>query len=237
VNGKRETQPRGNCRETSAGRGAEVEGQDLRRSCPIDRCLGSNLSPLASRVRRVDPNPWTKSRLCRKTTRYLVEGEVSDVRGRERYERGEGEKAGYRNGYRPRQREDGGRRGGIFGAARSRTRMPSPSFGGKDRPAAIDYMLTRWPTPKCSKRLPTRTSSKAPPRCKNGWVRTSIRTPSTPSRSKPTSPLSPNAEVENFREEAETRLIRGPRRRVTPNVKLIALQNHSCEWNRPEAAL
>jgi hypothetical protein len=131
VNGKRETQPRGNCRETSAGRGAEVEGQDLRRSCPIDRCLGSNLSPLASRVRRVDPDPWTKSRLSRKTTRYLVEGEVSDVRGRERYERGEGEKAGYRNGYRPRQREDGGRRGGIFGAASSRTRMASPSFGGK----------------------------------------------------------------------------------------------------------
>jgi hypothetical protein len=121
VNGKRETQPRGNCRETSAGRGAEVEGQDLRRSCPIDRCLGSNLSPLASRVRRVDPDPWTKSRLCRKTTRYLVEGEVSDVRGRERCERGEGEKAGYRNGYRPRQREDGGRRGGIFRAASSRT--------------------------------------------------------------------------------------------------------------------
>jgi hypothetical protein len=85
VNGKRETQPRGNCRETSAGRSAEVEGQDLRRSCPIDRCLGSYLSPLASRVRRVDPDPWTKSRLCRKTTRYLVEGEVSDVRGRERY--------------------------------------------------------------------------------------------------------------------------------------------------------
>jgi hypothetical protein len=85
VNGKRETQPRGNCRETSAGRSAEVEGQDLRRSCPIDRCLGSYLSPLASRVRRVDPDPWTKSRLCRKTTRYLVEGEVSDVRGRVRY--------------------------------------------------------------------------------------------------------------------------------------------------------
>jgi hypothetical protein len=148
---------------------------------------------LASRVRRVDPDPWTKSRLCGKTTRYLVEGEVSDVRGRERYERGEGEKAGDRNGYRPRQREDGGRRGGIFGAASSRTRMASPSFGGKDRPAAIDYMLTRWPTPKCSKRLPTRTSSKATPRCENGWVRTSIRTPSTPSRSKPTSPLSANA--------------------------------------------
>ena len=30
-----------------------------------------------------------------------LEGEVSDVLGRERYERGEGEKAGYRNGYRP----------------------------------------------------------------------------------------------------------------------------------------
>ena len=85
MNGKRETQPRGNCRE--------------RRSCPIDWCLGSYLSPLASRVRRVDSDPWTKSHLCRKTTRYLVEGEVSDVRGRERYERGEGEKLGYRNGH------------------------------------------------------------------------------------------------------------------------------------------
>jgi hypothetical protein len=30
VNGKKETQPRGNCRETSAGRSAEVKGQDLR---------------------------------------------------------------------------------------------------------------------------------------------------------------------------------------------------------------
>ena len=30
-----------------------------------------------------------------------LEGEVSDVLGRERYERGEGEKAGHRNGYRP----------------------------------------------------------------------------------------------------------------------------------------
>jgi putative transposase len=30
-----------------------------------------------------------------------LEGEVSDVLGRERYERGEGEKAGYRNGYPP----------------------------------------------------------------------------------------------------------------------------------------
>ena len=30
-----------------------------------------------------------------------LEGEVADVLGRERYERGDGEKAGYRNGYRP----------------------------------------------------------------------------------------------------------------------------------------
>ena len=30
-----------------------------------------------------------------------LEGEVSDALGRERYERGEGGKAGYRNGYRP----------------------------------------------------------------------------------------------------------------------------------------
>ena len=72
MNGKRETQPRGNCRETSAGRSAEVKGQDLRRSCPIDRCLGSYLSPLASRVRWVDPDPRTKPPLCLKNTPYLV---------------------------------------------------------------------------------------------------------------------------------------------------------------------
>ena len=46
-----------------------------------------------------------------------LEGEVSDVLGRERYERGEGEKAGYRNGYRPGQDEDGGGRSGLFGSA------------------------------------------------------------------------------------------------------------------------
>ena len=43
--------------------------------------------------------------LARLALRLIVEealeGEVSDVLGRERYERGEGEKAGYRNGYRP----------------------------------------------------------------------------------------------------------------------------------------
>ena len=71
MNGKREMQPRGNCRETSAGRSAEVKGQDLRGSCPIDRCLGSYLSPLASRVWRVDPDPRTKSPPCLNTTRYL----------------------------------------------------------------------------------------------------------------------------------------------------------------------
>ncbi len=45
-----------------------------------------------------------RSDLVRLALRLIVEealeGEVSDVLGRERYERGEGEKAGYRNGYR-----------------------------------------------------------------------------------------------------------------------------------------
>jgi len=169
VNGKRETQPRGNCRETSAGRSAEVEGQDLRRSCPIDRCLGSYLSPLASRVRRVDPDPWTKSRLCRKTTCYLVEGE-------------------------------------------SATSVPASA-------------------------TPTRTSSKATPRCENGWVRTSIRMLSTPTTQSQRRRSRQTLRAENCREEAETRLVRSPRRRVTPNRKLIALQNHSNVWNRPETEL
>ena len=44
-------------------------------------------------------------RLVRLALRLIVEealeGEVADVLGRERYERGDGEKAGYRNGYRP----------------------------------------------------------------------------------------------------------------------------------------
>ena len=72
MSGERETQPRGNCRETSASRSVEVNGQDLRRSCPIDRCFGSHLSSLASRVRRVSPNPLAKSPLSLKTTHYLV---------------------------------------------------------------------------------------------------------------------------------------------------------------------
>ena len=46
-----------------------------------------------------------RSDLVRLALRLIVwealESEVSDVLGRERYERGEGEKAGYRNGYRP----------------------------------------------------------------------------------------------------------------------------------------
>ncbi len=46
-----------------------------------------------------------RSDLVRLALRLIVEealeGEVSDVLGRERYERGAGEKAGYRNGYRP----------------------------------------------------------------------------------------------------------------------------------------
>jgi transposase-like protein len=46
-----------------------------------------------------------RSDLVRLALRLIVEealeGEVADVLGRERYERGDGEKAGYRNGYRP----------------------------------------------------------------------------------------------------------------------------------------
>jgi putative transposase len=46
-----------------------------------------------------------RGELVRLALRLIVEealeGEVSDALGRERYERGEGEKAGYRNGYRP----------------------------------------------------------------------------------------------------------------------------------------
>ena len=48
-----------------------------------------------------------------------LEGEVSDVLGRERYERGEGEKASYATRS-AKKSEDGGRRGGLFGAASSR---------------------------------------------------------------------------------------------------------------------
>jgi hypothetical protein len=170
VNGKRETQPRGNCRETSAGRSAEVEGQDLCRSCPIDRCLGSYLSPLASRVRRVDPDPWTKSRLCRKTTRYLVEGEVSDVRGRERY--------------------------------------ADPDL--VESHAEMREWLGEDFDPNAFRRRSAQSQRR---------------------RSRQT------LRAENCREEAETRLVRSPRRRVTPNRKLIALQNYSNVWNRPVAAL
>src|SRR6516164_9701193 len=43
-----------------------------------------------------------------------LEGEVSGALGRERYERGEGEKAGYRR-LSDRQDEDGGGRSGILG--------------------------------------------------------------------------------------------------------------------------
>ena len=46
-----------------------------------------------------------RSDLVRLALRLIVEealeGEVADVLGRERYERGDGEQAGYRNGYRP----------------------------------------------------------------------------------------------------------------------------------------
>ena len=46
-----------------------------------------------------------RSDLVRLALRLIVEealeGEAADVLGRERYESGDGEKAGYRNGYRP----------------------------------------------------------------------------------------------------------------------------------------
>ena len=45
-----------------------------------------------------------------------LEGEVSDALGRERYERGEDGKAGYRNGYRPGKMKRR-RRHGLFGSA------------------------------------------------------------------------------------------------------------------------
>jgi putative transposase len=60
----------------------------------------------ASRVDKWRPGDsgWT-GELVRRALRLIVEealeGEVSDLLGRERYERGNGEKAGYRNGYRP----------------------------------------------------------------------------------------------------------------------------------------
>ena len=45
-----------------------------------------------------------RSDLVRLALRLIVEEALaSDVLGRERYERGEGEKAGYRNGYEPRE--------------------------------------------------------------------------------------------------------------------------------------
>jgi hypothetical protein len=64
-------------------------------------------SGAAAPVRPQKNSRWTaaagRSDLVRLALRLIVEealeGEVSD--GRERYERGEGEKAGYRNGYRP----------------------------------------------------------------------------------------------------------------------------------------
>ena len=57
---------------------------------------------------------------------------MADVLGRERYERGDGEKAGYRNGYRPGKVKDRAE-GAVdsFGARRSGTRpsRPSPAYG------------------------------------------------------------------------------------------------------------
>ena len=68
----------------------------------------------------------------RLTQRLIVEealeGEVVDPLGRERYARGEGEKAGYRNGYRTGKVQYGGRRGGICCAAVRET--PEPFVSG-----------------------------------------------------------------------------------------------------------
>jgi hypothetical protein len=76
-NGKEKTESRGNCRATPRPAEVSVRGQDLRRGCPIGPCFGSYLSPLASRVRRVDPDTRTKSRLSQKAApqkaaRYLI---------------------------------------------------------------------------------------------------------------------------------------------------------------------
>ena len=62
-----------------------------------------------------------RSDLVRLALRLIVEealeGEVADAVGRERYERAEGAAAGYRNGYRPREDQDGGGDGRIRGTA------------------------------------------------------------------------------------------------------------------------
>src|ERR1700751_6218282 len=55
-----------------------------------------------------------------------LEGEVSDVLGRERYERGEGEKAGYRNGYRPGKGKTA--EGAVGYSAPQGRGMPRPVF-------------------------------------------------------------------------------------------------------------
>src|SRR6204780_815137 len=57
-----------------------------------------------------------------------LEGEVSDVLGRERYERGEGEKAGYRNGYRPGKMKTA--EGAVDYSAPQVRDPPEPFFSG-----------------------------------------------------------------------------------------------------------
>ena len=65
-----------------------------------------------------------------------LEGEVADVLGRERYERGDGEKAGYRNGYRPGKVKTA--EGAVdYSGRRSGTRpsRSSPAYGPRFRGA------------------------------------------------------------------------------------------------------
>ena len=62
-----------------------------------------------------------RSDLVRLALRLIVEealeGEVSDALGRERYERGEDNKAGYRNSYRPGKMKTAEGCRGLFGSA------------------------------------------------------------------------------------------------------------------------
>ena len=72
--------------------------------------MGQNLSLVTAASRTPSSSiatqwPAGRSDLVSLALRLIVEealeGEVADVLGRERYERGDGEKAGHRNGYRP----------------------------------------------------------------------------------------------------------------------------------------
>ena len=66
-----------------------------------------------------------------------LEGEVADVLGRERYERGDGEKAGYRNGYRPGKVKTAEGAVDYSASRRSGTRpsRSSPAYGPRFRGA------------------------------------------------------------------------------------------------------